>query len=162
MHPSLEQCGGRVGRYDERTNELVLCRIDQETALHELAHAWIDRNLDTDQRAQFVQLRDLPQWNDRTQEWADRGSEQAAEILLWALSDQDRTVSWIESSVKTRRLLSIDNSSPEALTTGFQLMTGHQPTKRNISTPAATVLNPEAQRTTANTNATAFSPELGR
>jgi hypothetical protein len=146
VHPSLQQCGGRVGRYDERTNELVLCRIDQETALHELAHAWIDRNLDTDERARFVELRGLPQWNDRTQEWADRGAEQAAEILVWALSDRDRTVSWVESGVESRRLLSVDNSSPESLAAGFQLMVGDQPTKRKIGTPAATEVNPEARR----------------
>lgn len=68
VHPSLQQCGGRVGRSDERTNELVLCRIDRDTVLHELAHAWIDHNLDEADRARFVELRAVDEWNDRSQE----------------------------------------------------------------------------------------------
>lgn len=162
VHPSLRQCAGRVGRYDERTNELVLCRIDEETVLHELAHAWIDENLDADARARFVELRGIAQWNDRTQEWADRGAEQAAEILVWALSDQDHTVEWVEAGVESRRLLSIDNSSPESLAAGFQLMVGHPPSRRLIGTFAATVLSPEAQRAGVDTVAPALTPEVGR
>jgi hypothetical protein len=160
VHPSLQQCGGRVGRYDESTNEFVLCRIDRETVLHELAHAWIDHNLDGADRARFVELRGVDEWNDRSQEWADRGAEQAAEILVWALSDRDRTVRWVEGGVESRRLLSIENSSPVLLAAGFELMVGHQPSRRMIDTPDAAAFSPETQRAVADTVASAFSPEV--
>jgi len=146
VHPSLEPCSGRVGRYNERTNELVLCRIDRETVLHELAHAWIDLNLDRADRARFVELRDLDDWNDRSQEWAERGFEQAAEILVWALSDRDRTVRWVEGAVESRRLLSIENSSPADLAAAFELMVGNAPMRRAIDTPKTEPFSPEAQR----------------
>jgi len=67
-----------------------------------------------------------------------------------------------EFTTPSRRLLSVDNSSPESLAAGFQLMVGDQPTKRKIGIPAATEVNPEARRAAVDTVASAFSPELGR
>ncbi|MGI9607589.1 MAG: hypothetical protein ACR2P0_15785 [Acidimicrobiales bacterium] len=143
--PSLSECNGRVGRYDERNNELRLCRIDDETMLHELAHAWIDHNMSDADRAAFVELRGVAEWNDRSLEWEERGAEQAAEILVWALSAHDRTVRWVIDGVESRRLLSIDNSSPTALRAGFELMVGAPPSRRMPTVPTSEVFSPEGR-----------------
>ena len=161
VHPSLAECGGRVGRYDERTNELWLCRIDDEAILHELAHAWIDLNVSDSTRAAFVDLRGLDAWNDRTQPWAERGSEQAAEILVWALSDHDRTVAWTEDGVHSHRLLSIDQSSPEELRAGYRLLVGSEPLRRVEAAEESSSFSPEAARGAA-TQDEPFSPEALR
>ena len=146
VQDSLQECNGRVGRYDERNNELWLCRIDLDTVLHELAHAWIDHNLGAPGRAEFVALRGLPEWNDRTQPWAERGSEQAAEIIMWAVSDRERTVRWVEDGIEARRLLSIDNSSPEDLFAGYELMVGKAPRRPIAEISIQTTFSPEAMR----------------
>lgn len=146
VHPSLRPCDGRVGAYHRQTNEVVLCRVDSETVLHELAHAWVAHNLDRSDRARFLDLRGLDRWNNQQDEWSTRGTEHAAEILVWALSDHDRTVRWVEGGVESRRLLSIDNSNPAALTDGFELMTGRRPSKRTITGPVADAFSPETVR----------------
>ena len=56
--------------------------------VHEIAHAWIDAVVPDDVRARFVTLRGLATWNDWDVPWDDRGSEQAAEIVAWAVGDQ--------------------------------------------------------------------------
>ncbi len=148
VHDSLRQCNGRVGTYLRDTNELVLCQIDSETVLHELAHAWVSHNLDEGDRARFLELRRVDTWNDHDDEWSTRGTEHAAEILVWALSEHDRAVQWVEGGVESRRLLSIGNSSPTALADGFELMTGDRPSRRTIAEPVTdyspeNVLSPE-------------------
>jgi hypothetical protein len=153
VHTSLQPCNGRVGRYIAETKELVLCRIDRNTVLHELAHAWTGHNLDSAERAHLVELRGTDAWNDHTDDWADRGTEHAAEILVWALSDQDLTVQWTSYGVESRRLLSIGNSSPASLAAGFETMVGHQPSLRTVTTPHPSL------RTVTTPHVEPFSPE---
>jgi len=57
------------------------------TILHELGHAWSWHNLTPEHRDAFQQLRGWTQWLDADLAWEQNGAEQAAEIIVWALSD---------------------------------------------------------------------------
>lgn len=57
------------------------------TLLHELAHAW-GHGLTEERREGFLSLRGLTEWNDRERPWAERGTEHAAEIVMWGLMDR--------------------------------------------------------------------------
>jgi hypothetical protein len=57
------------------------------TLLHELAHAW-GHELTEERREGFLAVRGLSSWNDRALPWAERGTEHAAEIVMWALLDR--------------------------------------------------------------------------
>lgn len=54
-------------------------------ALHEMAHSWIDANVGGDVLATFMQRQGIDGWNDRTEPWKERGTEQAAEVITWGL-----------------------------------------------------------------------------
>jgi len=52
---------------------------------HELAHAWLNAELDGERRRAFLAHRGLATWGDSSVRWDERGKEQAAEVLTWAL-----------------------------------------------------------------------------
>jgi hypothetical protein len=56
-------------------------------ALHEMAHAWIESNVDAAVMKRFMDVRGIAAWNDRSFDWKDRGTEQAAEIVTWGLGE---------------------------------------------------------------------------
>ncbi len=148
VHGSTADCGGHVGYYVTSTNQLHVCRLDKKSVLHELAHAWADHNLTDRDRRAFVQLRGLADWNDHGQDWNQRATEHAAETLTWALMDRETTVRWIDGDgTETRRLLRIEESSPDELAAAYRLLTGDDAPFR--------VSDAEASRPT-------FSPELHR
>ena len=120
----LLDCGGHVGMYHPGRRLLELCRVDAESVLHELAHAWADFNLDEAARQSFVAHRGLAGWNEREDDWEMRATEHAAEIVVWALLETDTTVKWVEDGVVSYRLLTIPDSSPERLAAGFTALTG--------------------------------------
>jgi len=122
---STIDCDGRVGYYYADAGRLELCRLDKKTVLHELAHAWANHNLTAENRAGFVRLRNLTSWNDDGEPWKHRATEHAAETISWALMDRETTVPWVsEDGAETRRLLTIDNSSPRELTEAYRFLTG--------------------------------------
>jgi hypothetical protein len=120
----LLDCGGHVGMYHPSRNLLELCRLDKESVLHELAHAWADLSLDDARRQTFVEHRGVGDWNEGEDAWKLRATEHAAEIIVWALMDRDTTVKWVTDGVAEWRLLTIPDSSPERLAAGFELLTG--------------------------------------
>jgi hypothetical protein len=144
----LRDCGGHIGRYYTGRNLLELCRVDHSSVLHELAHAWTDLNLDDPARRAFVEHRTVVGWNDRGDAWEMRATEQAAEIIVWALMDRDTTVRWVEDGIAGRRLLSIPDSAPDRLVVGFELLTGQEvPGYRTIEDEISVVdFSPEARR----------------
>ncbi len=144
----LRDCGGHVGRYYPGRNVLELCRVDNASVLHELAHAWTDLNLDDAARRAFVEHRTVGGWNDRGDSWEIRATEQAAEIIVWALMDRATTVRWVEAGIAGRRLLSIPDSGPDRLVAGFELLTGLEvPEYRRIGEHTSVVdFSPEARR----------------
>ncbi len=62
------------------------------TALHELAHAWIDDHVSTDMRKAFLELAGLESWASADVPWGDRGVELAASTMAWGLLDVESSV----------------------------------------------------------------------
>lgn len=54
--------------------------------LHELGHIWAERHVDADHQALFLAVRSLAAW--RSDVRAESGTEQAADVIVWALMDR--------------------------------------------------------------------------
>ena len=117
FHDDREACDGRTGR---SLNGIVdLCGIhtnelSRRTVLHEMAHAWLDAHLTAGLEERFLRLRQLERWNDHGDEWEERGTEHAAEIVEWALL-RDRA---------NADLPSIPDNDPAKIAAGYELLTG--------------------------------------
>lgn len=123
-------CGGNLGFYGPESSSaatITLCRAADQvcvdkacttwspagryTLLHEYAHAWMVDNLDEDTQQEFLRFVGLPRWNDRDDDWADRGMERAATAIAFGLFDQPRyaphddTTTTCEHSLESFRLL---------------------------------------------------------
>jgi hypothetical protein len=91
LHPSRDDCKGRLGSY--RAGRIELCTMDssdpyaKKFALHEMAHAWTEANVDHAMEARFMRLREVDAWNGADLAWKERGIEQAAEIVAWGLGE---------------------------------------------------------------------------
>lgn len=124
FHGDSSGCGGNLGY--TRNGRVDLCvRLAMEhqplrIVLHELAHAWAEVGLDDETRARFMRLRNLPGWNVTSDDWKVRGTEQAAEIVAWALGDGT-----------TAPMISGDRD-PGALADGFLLLTDSAPVHEAI------------------------------
>jgi branched-subunit amino acid transport protein len=98
----------------------------RSTVLHELAHAWELTRLDEPTRQAFLTLRGLEVWKgSRDVVWAQRGVEQAAEIVMWGL---------LEAPVPLPRL---DRPACDDLLRAYQLLTGRPPLNGGCPDPAA-------------------------
>ena len=125
--PTSEACEGASGRFIAHGAEMrvALCTRQQGMTLtnrvailHELGHAWLTHSVSERVQITFLDMRDLEAWNDRNQAWNLRGAEHAADIIAWALMDQE---------VWMYRIRPNDFDSLQA---GFQLLTGKQPVQR--------------------------------
>lgn len=91
VHRSDEGCNGGIGLY--YSGRIDLCTKDasepyqRKFALHEIAHAWTEANVDHDVLGQFMDVRGIAAWNDKSFDWKQRGTEQAAEIITWGLGE---------------------------------------------------------------------------
>jgi hypothetical protein len=91
LHRSHDACNGGIGLY--HAGRIDLCTEDssepyqRKFALHEMAHAWTEANVDTAVLERFMDIRGIAAWNDRSFDWKDRGTEQAAEIVTWGLGE---------------------------------------------------------------------------
>ena len=83
-------------------------------ALHEMAHAWTEANTDTAILERFMDIRGIAAWNDRSFDWKQRGTEQAAEIIAWGLGEG--VSPWLPDQPEDRELADL-----------FELLTGRQP-----------------------------------
>jgi hypothetical protein len=86
--------------------------------LHELAHVWIDQNLDPAVAEYFMARFELPTWDDRAFDWNQRGVEWAADFIAWGLMDAPMP------------LFELDVPPIEWRVHAFQLLTGRQPLRR--------------------------------
>jgi hypothetical protein len=90
-HRSDEGCNGGIGYY--LAGRIDLCTEDssepyqRKFALHEMAHAWIESNVEPAILDRFMQVRAIATWNDRSYDWKERGTEQAAEVVAWGLGE---------------------------------------------------------------------------
>lgn len=124
FHDDKQPCQGHVGLYRSGdTPRIDICGFNwdrflitpKRTLLHELGHAWAGATLTEETREEFVQFRGLSTWGDDRFPWAEQGSEQAAEIIAWALLDDELVMA------------SIRNSDPQDLREAYELLTSAQP-----------------------------------
>ena len=116
-------CAGHDGLHQphEQWSEVFLCTSAADewfrrVVLHELAHAWSTIGLSVERRTAFQVLRGWEHWsNHDVAEWSDNGTEQAAEIIAWGVSD------------KAAPTVQIDHDSCAELRTGYRTLTGIEP-----------------------------------
>lgn len=118
IRENTSECNWRRGLYYPRENTIVICHMNRETVVYEMAHTWLDANLDSPKRTEFLDLRGLAAWNDHSLPWHERGTEHAAEIVAWAVEQGNRMVTWVEGGQSELRLLSIANSTVDQLLEG--------------------------------------------
>lgn len=87
----------------------------EATILHELGHAWAAHNLTNTQQQAFVDHQGLDTWYHREVDWNERGTEQAAEIVGWGVSERQWPPRWIP------------NNDPDSLTAAYQQLVGATP-----------------------------------
>jgi hypothetical protein len=91
LHRSHDACNGGLGLF--YAGRIDLCTEDssepyqRKFALHEMAHAWTEANVETAVLERFMDIRGVAAWNDRSFDWKERGTEQAAEIITWGLGE---------------------------------------------------------------------------
>lgn len=91
LHRTREACNGGLGLY--YMNRIDLCTkgssesYARKYALHEIAHAWAETNVDAGVMRRFMDVRGVEAWNDKRVPWKERGTEQAAEIITWGLGE---------------------------------------------------------------------------
>jgi hypothetical protein len=114
FHSSLSGCGGhlgyaQIGRVDVCT--VLVNEMARRNLLHEMSHIWIDQNISRATRERFLGLRHLSAWNDSSDPWPERGCEQGAEIMAWALGDRILTPQ-------------VPDNEPARLHAAYRLLTG--------------------------------------
>lgn len=60
---------------------ITICSDLAYVVTHELAHAWLEVNLDDHARERYLAARGLPTWNDHGLPWEARGVEDAAFVI---------------------------------------------------------------------------------
>jgi hypothetical protein len=127
FHDEKEACSGHYGFYRPSTPARIdICGFNRNrflvtpkrTMLHELAHAWLDENLDDETRHRFLELRSLDAWNETSGPWESRGFEHAAEIITWGLIDEELS------------LAKIGDGTPRDLAAAYELLTSRRPEDR--------------------------------
>ena len=91
--------------------------------LHELAHAWMYREIDETTQRAFMEHMGAEAWSSADLIWYDRGVEQAAQVLAWGLMDE---------SIPPRRL---GDRPCEQLVESFRILTGEQPPRDACAAP---------------------------
>jgi hypothetical protein len=119
LHRSQDQCNGGIGYY--LAGKIDLCTkassepYQRKFALHEMAHGWIEANVDGATLDRFMDDRGIAAWNDRSFDWKDRGTEQAAEIVTWGLGEGE-IAPLLPTPVADRELAEL-----------YELLTGREP-----------------------------------
>ena len=114
FHGSSSGCGGHLGYAKDGRVDVCTVLVNEmarRNLLHEMGHVWIDQNVSRADQDRFLELRGLHTWNGSTDPWEERGYEQGAEIMAWALGT---------------RILSaqIPDRDPVQLGAAFELLTG--------------------------------------
>lgn len=118
-----EHCDGHTGihRRGGVRNVIELCTegpgaATEAVVLHELAHAYVDHDVDRQRRDAFQALRGFDHWRDYDAvPWYENGTEQAAEIITWGLFDRPRAA------------IRIRQNSCDDLELGYRTLTGRAP-----------------------------------
>jgi hypothetical protein len=124
LHRSHGACNQGIGLY--HAGRIDLCTktssepYQRKFALHEMAHAWTESNVEPAILDRFMQIRGIATWNDRSYDWKERGTEQAAEIVTWGVGEGE-IAPLLPETVDVRTLAGL-----------YRLLTGREPI-----TPAA-------------------------
>jgi hypothetical protein len=119
VHRSDEGCNGGIGYY--LAGRIDLCTEDssesyqRKFALHEMAHAWTEAHIEGAILNRFMEIRGIADWNDRSFDWKNRGTEQAAEIITWGLGEGE-IAPLLPEPVDAPRLAGL-----------YELLTGREP-----------------------------------
>ena len=81
--PEPDGCYGHLGTFTRTTTPwtITICSDLAFVPTHELAHAWLETNLDTATRRSYLRARHKASWNDKQADWSERGVEDAAFII---------------------------------------------------------------------------------
>lgn len=85
----VENCEDHRGKFSAgaELRRIRICDSTVDSVLaHELAHAWVQANVDEEQRMAFLTERGLDTWGDRDVPWNERGVEWAAVIIQQGVS----------------------------------------------------------------------------
>ena len=157
IRPRIGNTGVRMELGKNRTRwwiKLEMCSLDKATMLHELAHAWANRNLTVEEMDTFVERRGLDSWNDQDDAWERRGTEHVAETIAWALLDVPNHVKWVAaqpngSQTTTYQILTL-GADVEVLIENLKTITGQDPLFRHAGewsiTDRTTDRSPELAR----------------
>ena len=119
LHRSHEACSEGIGLY--HAGRIELCTktssepYQRKFALHEMAHARTESNVEPAILDRFMQVRGIATWNDRSYDWKERGTEQAAEIVTWGLGEGE-IAPLLPETVDVRTLAGL-----------YELLTGREP-----------------------------------
>lgn len=105
------ECGGNLGIFRPSMDRWMMriCTDGQAVLLHELAHAWVFANVDTDTKQAYMDLRGFEVWATHDVPGSQRGTEDAATVMQQILTigfGPLRTSEWDERGA------------------GFELLTG--------------------------------------
>ena len=91
LHQDAAECKGNRGIYNAGSQRIDVCVDERLVVLHEIAHAWNHENLSDAQRSEYVAIGDFGSWDEPETPWFDRGSEDAADTIAWALLEEPIT-----------------------------------------------------------------------
>jgi len=103
---------------EDATDDFSPTRTVRRTILHELAHIWNSAHVSDYRKEAFVAERGLDVWIGDGIDWDRRGSEHAAEILMWGLMDE------------AVPMLRLKQRSCADLAAGYRILTGRVPRAR--------------------------------
>ena len=114
FHADTSGCGGHLGYAKDGHVDVCSVLVNEmarRNLLHEMGHIWIDQNVSRTDRDRFLEFRGVGTWNASTADWDERGYEQGAEIMAWALGDRILTAQ-------------IPENDPAQLGAAFEILTG--------------------------------------
>jgi hypothetical protein len=114
FHADASASGGHLGYAKDGHVDVCTVLVNEmarRNLLHEMGHIWIDQNVSRADRDRFLEFRSLRTWNASTADWDDRGYEQGAEIMAWALGDRILTAQ-------------VPENDPAQLGVAFEILTG--------------------------------------
>lgn len=76
-------CYGYLGTFDSATTPwtIAICSDLAFVPTHEFAHAWLEARVDGDTRTRYLRARHKERWDDKRDDWSERGVEDAAFII---------------------------------------------------------------------------------
>jgi hypothetical protein len=92
-------CDGHLGLFQPSREpwQITICTPLTFVPVHELAHAWIEANVDEETQETYVEHRHKSSWNSSRHDWGERGVEDAAFVIqqnLMAPPSSDLSDEW--------------------------------------------------------------------